>query len=474
MESLNYTVHFETLGCKLNQIESEAAARAFSDSGFSVDMKACSSASKGSSDVLLCVLNTCTVTAKAEQKARRIIRLLLSKFPQSALLVTGCYAEVEPEEIQAMSSRIAVLKGTEKEYLSKIPSIISADMGPSFKACEPESFASYLRNLIKKLTPAELRKASFSLATDTFMNHSRASIKIQDGCNCNCSYCRIHIARGKSTSLPAGEVLSRIKGLESAGQKEVVITGVNLSQYYSSEDGVKMRFPDLLQFLLASTSAISFRISSLYPDIVTDSFCSLLKDDRIRPHFHLSVQSGSDKILRSMKRPYSSSDVVTAAKKLKSVKPDCFLAADIITGFPGEGEDDFQASLELCRECEFSWVHVFPFSPRPGTEAFAMRPQVPQSLSGDRARRLTEEAYSMKKKFLEKSLGKTFKAIIEKRRTDELRAVTENFIHVRITNRKIEEEKKLGGKEVSLRLTNILSSRSQTEGVEAEAEIINL
>lgn len=488
------TVHFETLGCKLNQIESEAAAKAFSDCGFSVDVASCTAASKANESVFLCIVNTCTVTAKAEQKARRLIRLLLEKYPHAAVLVTGCYAEVEPDEILAISSRIAVLKGTKKEYLSQIPAIIKAseiiaagdsnDSDGHFSSKEavppvapetpvaPEKIAMFLNNLVKEIPAEELRKASFSLATDTFLSHSRASIKIQDGCSSSCAYCRIHIARGKSVSLPASEVLHRVKSLEKAGQCEVVITGVNLSQYYSNEDGNVMRFPELMKFLLAETEKIAFRISSLYPDIVTESFCAVLDNKRIRPHFHLSVQSGSDNILKKMRRPYSAADVVKASKMLRQIKPDCFLAADIITGFPSETEDDFSLSMELCRECGFSWVHVFPFSARPGTEAFSMRPQVPQSVSGERARRLTSLAMEQKKLFLENTIGREFRAIIEKRRINEIRAVSENFIHIRILNDNRSDYVKLGGREITLRIVNILHVRAQTESVEAEAVIV--
>ena len=470
MDSVFNTVHFETLGCKLNQIESEAAAKAFSDCGFAVDVSPCTAASNQNNSVFLCIINTCTVTAKAEQKARRLIRLLLEKYPLAAVLVTGCYAEVEPEEILSINSRIAVLKGTQKEYLSKIPSII-ADAAP-IPPANSEDFAGYLRNLIKEIPAAELKKASFSLATDTFLSHSRASIKIQDGCSSSCAYCRIHIARGKSVSLPVSEVLKRVLNLEKAGQSEVVITGVNLSQYFSNEDGVVMRFPELMKFLLDNTEKISFRISSLYPDIVTEEFCKILSDNRIRPHFHLSVQSGSDKILKSMKRPYTAADVKEASHKLRAIKPDCFLAADIITGFPGETEDDFSLSMELCQKSDFSWVHVFPFSARPGTEAYKMRPQVPQSVSGERARKLTSLAINQKKLFLENLVGKQFRAIIEKKRINEVRAVSENFIHLRIIADKAHDFISLGGKEVTVKIVRILPVRSQTESVEAEAVVV--
>ena len=230
-----------------------------------------------------------------------------------------------------------------------------------------------------------------------------------------------------------------------------------------------MRFPELMQFLICGTTTIAFRISSLYPDIVTDDFCAILANERIRPHFHLSVQSGSDKILKSMNRPYTAANVEEASRKLRKIKPDCFLAADIITGFPGETEEDFALSMKLTHLCNFSWVHVFPFSPRPGTVAFSIRPQVPQSVSGERARRLTSLATEQKRLFLEKAVGKKFKAIIEKRRTNEIRAVSENFIHLKITDDKKHDFKKLGGKEVIVQISRILPVRSQTESVEAEA-----
>ena len=478
MDSSFNTVHFETLGCKLNQIESEAAAKAFSDCGFAVDVSPCTASSTSNNNVFLCIINTCTVTAKAEQKARRLIRLLLEKFPHAAVLVTGCYAEVEPEEILAINNRIAVLKGTQKEYLSKIPSLIEQNVNqvaPQNQNCSTEyaeKFAEFLNRIVKDIPATELKKASFSLATDTFLSHSRASIKIQDGCSSSCTYCRIHIARGKSVSLPASEVLQRVMNLERAGQYEVVITGVNLSQYYSNENGTIMRFPELMKFLLDNTEKIAFRISSLYPDIITDEFCKILSDERIRPHFHLSVQSGSDKILKSMKRPYKSSVVIEAVRKLRSIKPGCFLAADIITGFPGETDDDFSLSMELCCQCNFSWVHVFPFSARPGTEAFSMRRQVPQSVSGERARKLTSLAIEQKKLYLEQTIGKEFRAIIEKRRIHEVRAVSENYMHLRIIGGGNFDLSSLGGKEITVRIVRILPVRAQTESVEAEAVLL--
>lgn len=472
-------VHFETLGCKLNQIESESIARAFSDAGFCCDMNPCTAKTAVQDDVFLCIVNTCTVTAKAEQKARRIIRLLLEKCPAAVVLVTGCYAEVEADAIRALDSRIAVLRGTQKDVLADLPKALADGAYKSVQA--DASDARKLEALLCALldarskSPVEaLRHSSFALCTDTFMQHSRASLKIQDGCNNNCAYCRIHIARGPSVSLPAADVLSRVQQLEQAGQSEVVLTGVNLSQYNGNAEGPRLDFAQLLRLLLDNTRTIHFRISSLYPDRVDDDLCESIKDERIRPHFHLSVQSGSNTILRSMNRPYKAEDVVRAARRLRQLKPGCFLACDVITGFPGETDEDFAQTLAMCRDADFSWIHVFPFSARPGTAAYRMRPQVPQSVSGKRAAELTDFACMQKRRYLEDFTGRTLTAIVEKRRTDELRAVTENFIHVRLTplSTVAEDSASLGGKEVKIRIEKVLESRSQTEDVEAEGSIL--
>lgn len=489
-------VHFETLGCKLNQIESESIARAFTDAGFCCDMAPYTARVSVNEDVILCIVNTCTVTAKAEQKARRIIRMLLDKCPAAVVLVTGCYAEVEPDAIRSLDPRVAVLRGTQKDVLADLPgTLLNADAAQTALS-SAQALEKQLEALLdaRQQTPEDaLRHSSFALCTDTFMQHSRASLKIQDGCNNNCAYCRIHIARGPSVSLPAADVLSRVKQLEKARQREVVLTGVNLSQYAGSTAGLEgddalipeaarkngtlrpfIDFAQLLKLLLDNTDGINFRISSLYPDRVDDEMCEAIKDPRIRPHFHLSVQSGSNAVLHSMNRPYTADDVVKAARRLRELKPGCFLACDVITGFPGETDADFADTVAMCREADFSWIHVFPFSARPGTAAYRMRPQVPQSVSGKRAAELTEFACSQKKAYLTSYIGKKLTAIVEKRRTGELRAVTENFVHVRLkpVSDAASDSVRLGGKEVSIRIEKVLETRSQTEDVEAEGIIL--
>ena len=362
-------IHFETLGCRLNQDETEGAARSFTLSGFKSDLAGVSAKTSENLDVILSVINTCTVTTKAEQKARRLIRLLLEKYPNAPVVVTGCYAELDAKEIRAIApERISVLAGTCKFYLSALASgfkenidsfldtngLIKASLLDDFFADVKANEKKFSLNSSSKLSPVNLRAPAraldtFSLYTPVFEKHSRASIKIQDGCNCSCSFCRIHLARGTSLSLEADEVLRRVRDLEERGVNEVVCTGVNLSQYSSfTSEGKKIDFTSLLELLVRNTERIKLRISSLYPQSVDERFCSVISSPRIQPFFHLSIQSGSDRILKAMNRPHDVTSVLHSVELLRSVKNSPFISSDIIAGFPGESEEDFVLTKELC------------------------------------------------------------------------------------------------------------------------------
>ncbi len=295
------SIHFETLGCRLNHDESEGAARAFVLNGFSVEQDTVSAKTLTDENVVLCIINTCTVTAKAEQKARRLIKLMLQKYPCSSLIVTGCYAQLDASSITKIApDRIVILDGTKKFKLAQIAS----QMAPNGLLSVQNGLlnAKSLREYIQS-APEELNQ--FSLFTPVFQKHSRASIKVQDGCNCSCSFCRIHLARGRSVSLNADEVSRRIRKMEEDGINEVVFTGVNLSQYrWKYDDSRILDFAGLLEKCLNDTEKISFRISSLYPQNVDDYLCKVLSSNRIQPFFHLSIQSGSERILKAMNRPH--------------------------------------------------------------------------------------------------------------------------------------------------------------------------
>ncbi len=429
---MNTSIHFETLGCKLNQAESEGAARAFTDAGFSVAMNPLTASDDVQQDVGLCIVNTCTVTAKAEQKARRIMRLLLAKCPRAAVLVTGCYAQLNRDEIKAIDERICVLGGQKKGALADLPAFLK-----SLPDTDGKSLADALQTQFDGA--AGQQSLHFRLTTDSFLNHSRASIKIQDGCNAVCTYCRIRLARGKSVSLAAQDVINQVAAMEKAGQSEVVITTVNIAQYRGAWQDGFVDFAGLLELLLFHTEKIAIRISSLYPEIVTERLAKIIENPRVRPHFHISIQSGSDAVLAKMKRPYRIAVVYKAVELLRKAKTNPFLACDIIAGFPGESDEDFSLTMEMLKKTGMTFVHAFPFSARPGTEAYTMRPMVPNSVAGKRVAQL--EAYSKEAKtaYINSFIGQELKAVCETLHRAKLsknrivvHAVTENFLHCQL------------------------------------------
>lgn len=460
-------VHFETLGCRLNQDETEGAAHSFFKSGFETDLENVTAKTLQNDQVVLCIVNTCTVTTKAEQKARRIIRLLLEKFPRSLVIVTGCYAELDgPEIVKIDPARICIIRGSQKSLLNEIPSLYN---GTSFDMSDVNNFIS---------SKSSLSIDKFSLFTPVFRKHSRASIKIQDGCNNECSFCRIHLARGKAQSLSPQEILSRVKTMEKEGVSEIVFTGVNLSQYAGkSSDGKTYSFCDLLSYILENTEMVKFRISSFYPQHVTQELAEVLASDRVQPFFHLSIQSGSDRILSLMKRPYKMHHVISAVEILRKYKSNPFISCDIIAGFPGETDEDFDQTKALCSQCHFSWVHAFPYSPRPGTAAYSMKPKIPERIKDERVQWLNGYACNEKINYIKAFAGKTVCAVVEKSRAQRLslvskniyHGVTDNFIHVEFVSEKFIPQ----GSIVSVRIkepieNNILEGRE----IEAKAQLV--
>ena len=473
---MNKIIHFETLGCRLNQDESEGAARCFSMAGFVSDLDAISAKTEASDEVILCIINTCTVTGKAEQKARRIIRLLLEKFPKAPLIVTGCYAELDGKQItEICPERICILSGMKKFILSRVAEESAGGVLDAEKnLLSRNNIQNFIDECSKEEISAKLNK--FTLFTPVFEKHSRSSLKIQDGCNNNCSFCRIHLARGKSVSLDVQEAIDRAREQEAHGAVEIVLTGVNLSQYAGkSPEGPLLAFGGLLERLLAETSKVNYRVSSFYPQHVTEELCKTLANDRIQPFFHLSIQSGSDRILDRMCRPYKVEHVARAVELLRKYKPGCFISCDIIAGFPGETEEDFALTEKLCFESNFAWIHAFPYSPRPGTAAKDMKPQVPERIKDERVKVLTSYAVKGKIDFIKNSIGKVFNAIVENTRSVRLgltasnvfHAVTANYIHVEFTSSEFIPQ----GTVVKLRVTSVLEENIRT-GKEIEAAAV--
>ncbi|MDR2617294.1 MAG: tRNA (N(6)-L-threonylcarbamoyladenosine(37)-C(2))-methylthiotransferase MtaB [Treponema sp.] len=398
-----------TLGCKLNQLESESIADAFRKEGFLVVPLGEDAPERP--DIL--VINTCTVTSHSEQKARRAIRKALRDYPESALIVTGCYAQLEAEALEALEAweespagkRLFVIPGENKDRILDLPRFLTGNMSLGIPVKD------LVRDFAAPVPEGGCESAgSFRFSPADFSFHSRAFLKIQDGCDNRCAYCRVSIARGKSRSLGAKEVLAGLKALEEKGYGEAVLTGVNISQY---RDPQKRDLGGLLEYLLNETASIRLRLSSIEPGIFDPLFIRAVSHERVQPHFHLSLQSGSASVLARMGRSYTPAEAGEGISLLRAAKNDPFLACDIIAGFPGESQEEFEKTFEFCRETGFAWIHAFPFSRRPGTAAWNFTDLVNEKEAGLRVERLGGLALEGRKRYVRRWLGKETEVIPE-------------------------------------------------------------
>ena len=460
---------FYSFGCKLNQLEGEAVINAFKRSGFSF-----LSWNKYHKAALL-IINTCTVTSMAEQKARRLIRKALKELPSCCVIVTGCYAQLDEVALLKLqenesTQRLFVVSGDKKDLLLDLPLFILSEFS-SFTLPPLPELSKAINTFFDNNSTSE--EGSFRFKPEEFSLHSRAFLKIQDGCDRSCTYCRVSIARGKSRSLASAEILSELKNLEAKGINEAVFTGVNICQY--NDNGKNL--PGLLNYLLGATDKICLRLSSLEPEALDSYFFDVLKNPRIRPHFHLSLQSGSDTVLNRMGRPYTSLDVLNVVKELRSVKDDPFLACDIISGFPGEGESDFESTYSLCESVKFSWIHVFPFSPRPGTAAYAFNDRVAESEVKQRCERLKFLAQKGRRDYIESCKGREVEAIVESTDSDTksdsalafVPATSENYLKLLV--RCEDKELPAPGSLVKCRISSNVESKT-SKAFDAEALLL--
>ena len=422
-------VAFRTLGCKLNQLETESIADRFSSAGARIV-----SFDDGAD---LYVINTCTVTGKAEQKARRSIRQALASDPHAVVLVTGCYAQMEPQAISALDPRAVVVPGDEKSRVLALAAYLDERWqghGDLLDAVLEWRLESLPESRVegrpgrpgRPAVPGAIPVAApvppadrFAFHPDAFAFHSRPGLKIQDGCDNRCSYCRVCLARGASVSLAPDQVLARVRALEASGKAEVVLTGVNLSQYRSGAGqgaagtDAGSGFPDLLRLLHEGTTRIAFRISSYEPNHIDADFLDAFSLPRVRPHLHLALQSGSDTVLARMGRRYDAHMVRAAVAGLRAARRDPFIGADLIAGFPGETDAEFAETLALCRDLDLAWIHAFPFSPRPGTPAWDLRPHIPERVAGERVAALGALARDGKARFAARKAGQLTELVLE-------------------------------------------------------------
>ena len=410
-DSMNAFIY--TLGCRLNQCESEAIAEAFEKSGHNV-LK-----SDKASEVDLVIVNTCTVTSKAEQKARRMIRLYAAKCP---VLVTGCYAQMNAKEIESLAPNVVVLPLVRKPELLKIPQFF--DDRPGMDVLE-------VLHEFAKEPHVVTRGSEFNYAPIGFTYHCRSYLKVQDGCDNNCGYCRVHIARGRATSLDSNIAVKRALEIESRGYHEIVLTGVNLTMYDHNGKGLG----GLLEKLLAQLGPnIRIRLSSLEPDNVDDFLLKQLADSRVQPHFHIPIQSAAPKVMSRINRNYSLEHLEYVVKTLREIKNDPFLACDIITGLPAEGDEEFEQTKKFLIDNSFAMMHVFPFSPRPNTPLEHAKDRAPESVRDQRALILRELALQMNAQYLNRQVGRQVDVILEEHKKGVWYGLTGNYMRVQLSN----------------------------------------
>jgi threonylcarbamoyladenosine tRNA methylthiotransferase MtaB len=403
---LNVCVY--TLGCRLNQCESEAIADSFAQQGFIIVDE------RTPSD--LYIVNTCTVTSKAEQKARRMIRKFAS---QGVTLITGCYAQVNEEELRQLGEHLFIVPLSKKSHLLNLATHLKSSLVSGFSIEEGcHSFTD------EEASPFDYDAASFSY-------HSRAYLKVQDGCDNSCAYCRVHIARGKAVSLDEQTVVQRALALQEAGFREIMLTGVNLTMYDHQGRGLGGLLEALLEHL---SPAMRLRLSSMEPDHIDERLLSVLSDRRMQPHFHIPIQSASDLILRRVDRHYAIDDVRGIIERLRSVKGDPFIAADFITGLPGEDDAQFEATRAFILEQQFASLHVFPFSPRPDTPLHRPKDRVAESVRDERARELRSIGTTLFERYRTRQIGTRGEVILQNRTRGSWYGVSANYLEVAIND----------------------------------------
>lgn len=396
--------HCYTLGCKVNQYETQAMERQLVALGHTP-------AEEAESDLLL--INTCTVTAVADRKNRTLIHRLRREYPQAVIGVCGCYAQVSTAEVRAMG--VDVISGSQgkEEFLQLV---LDA-------AREKKAQAVAVDNALKRRTFEVLPAGGLSQRT-------RAMLKVQDGCNNFCTYCIIPYARGPVRSLSLPQAVEQAQALAAEGYREIVITGIEIASWgWDFKDG--SRFVSLAEAICAAIPGVRVRLGSLEPRIIDEEFCRRLSAfDNFCPQFHLSMQSGCDTVLKRMHRKYDTARFLESVTLLKTWFPGCAVTTDMIVGFPGETEEEFSQSLDFIRCCGFSAMHIFPYSRRGGTPADAMPDQVPKAVKAQRAKAAAAVAEELRLAYDTALLGSVQEVLLEQREGDYFTGHGMNFVKV--------------------------------------------
>ncbi|NLI16894.1 MAG: tRNA (N(6)-L-threonylcarbamoyladenosine(37)-C(2))-methylthiotransferase MtaB [candidate division Zixibacteria bacterium] len=393
-----YKAAFSAAGCKLNQYEVQAIAEALEPYGIETV--------PFSEKADIYVINTCTVTSRADLSSRQLIRQAHRRSPDAKIVVTGCYAEIDKSALEKIDGISLLGDNSNKEDLPK--------------------------QILKLLGIDSHIEKQEMLSISTMKGHSRAFVKIQDGCDDRCSYCVIWRARGKPRSRNVCNIINEINRLAFNGYNEIVLSGVHIGKYYYGGGDLAA----LIDEILVNTDIPRIRLSSLKPNEISDDLLQLLADDsRICPHYHLSIQSADDEILTKMNRGYKVSAISDAIRKLISVRPKSTIGADIIVGFPGESDRHFTNTRSMIENHPIHHLHVFSYSDRPGTAASEMPDKINPAVKNQRREILQELAIQKKAAHLNSFVGKTLDAIVESRDSNGLAvATTGNFLKVRFVS----------------------------------------
>ena len=401
-------VAFYTLGCKVNQYESEALMDLFREKGYQI------TDFRKKADVY--IINSCTVTNLAASKSRKYARRARRRNQEAVVALIGCYPQVSPEEVQDIEE-IDLVLGTDnkKKMVDKVDGALASEINTA------------------EITPRDQLDSYEDLQLKELRETTRANIKIQEGCNQFCSYCIIPYARGKLRSRTQDSVLTEVKRLTAAGVKEIVLTGIHLGAYGLERSG-EQELIRLINRLLEVDTFFRIRLSSLEVTEVTSELLDLMAtEERLCSHLHLPLQSGSNEILSAMNRPYSAEEYEKTVTEIKNRIPDIGLTTDVIVGFPGETGKNFQETKEFVRRVGFSGLHVFSFSAREGTPAAKMEEQIPGDVIRKRSQELRNIDEKLQQDFIKEHINSKRKVIIEEKRdteTDLLSGITDNYLRV--------------------------------------------
>lgn len=414
-------VAIQTLGCKVNQSESAAIEGLLRNNNYEVVKL------DDSPDV--CIINTCTVTAKSDYQSRQFIRRALKS--GARVIATGCYTQLKADDLSKIDGLSLAIGNSEKtNIIDHIKKLSTKKSGTSITIQPPDSPLTY---------------------QPYYSNRSRAFLKIQDGCNFSCSYCTVPLARGRSRSLKPEDVMLSVKKLIDSGYREIVLTGIHIGSY-GIDICPENSLIDIVKKIVYSFPAIRIRLSSIEPQEFNEDFLPLMKDGNVCRHLHIPLQSGSDRILKLMNRGYSTHNYTQLINRILTEYPDISIGADIIAGFPGETDEDFRDTVKFVNDLPLSYFHIFPYSKRPNTKAAISTDHVDEKIKKERVKRLLAISNKKKYNYMVKNIGENLDVIVEQKikKRGSYKVLSDNYLKIDVKSGNLTPGQRLRIRVISL------------------------